>query len=501
MKRRLVVGILLASFIGGTLLRGFDLLASYENGHRGACLAFFALMAKNHLRYGLSETGGVGVLNPDKVEPEYFNYYLHHPPGAILLATLAAYEAGTKPAGLRLAFLPLSVGIVFLLWRLARPLGRLAATAAAAIAALAPIGVYYGAFVNFEIPTLFFMILELARFQRFVNRGRPGDRLIAILAQIAAVFCDWIALGLPLALLVLLPFRTRRGADRAGRVRPIANALAMLVASGVVVVFVQAWYALQLHRYGRSADGGGYYLDVTMLAKSFRFSEFLARQGEYLTNLFGWPFLALTVAGVGLLFRCRQRGGIDRTSLAAIALSVVGVGNQVILANNATGHDYYLLYLFPGAALIASMPFSAATRSRTQISRLAAPALVVLCGLLTANSVRVIGERREFAQSEFGKQIGDTTEPGSVVLQPYNFLLQVPVAADRFVYHASDLKSFEDAKRFAVQFGMGGRPLVYLVGTEKESTLDPELRGYLARRGNRSIKGPFVVFELGPLTL
>jgi 4-amino-4-deoxy-L-arabinose transferase-like glycosyltransferase len=158
----------------------------------------------------------VGHQNLARSDDAYFAYYTHHPQGCVLLATLGASLGGTR-SGLRLIFLPFAIGIVLLVYRLARQRGRPAAAVAASLAALTPLGVYYGAFVNFEVPTLFFTLLALHLFLNYRRRGRRKDAVRAALSLGVAVFCEWIALGLPFCRLVLLPF-LRDGATRVRRV-------------------------------------------------------------------------------------------------------------------------------------------------------------------------------------------------------------------------------------------------------------------------------------------
>lgn len=511
MKRSHAAWLLAVAVVLGTILRAQDLLQPYENGHRGACAAFFAMMAKNHLRYGLLTTGGVPVLNPVNSVPAAFNYYMHHPPGAILLATLPANVGGTNAPALRLLFLPFSIGIVVLIYRIAARRGKRTGAAAAAIAALLPLGVYYGAFVNFEIPTLFFALLALHLYLRQLRRGRPKDRWRAGVAFAAAVFCDWIALGLPILLLALAPFR-RRDVREDGIAPSGARLAAMLLLVGAgVFLLVKLQYGLQLQRFGRDADDGaglGYYLDATPLAKSFDGATYAAQLRAGAEALIGWPMLA--AAGLGLLIALRRLAKRELDSLAFAALVLLGLGlaNVVILGNAvARGHDYYLLYLLPAIALLVAELLHAVAggevRRQPAAPRvtLAASILIALLVLASFQSVKVLDARRGFKLDETGRQIRDITNETTVVFLPRYFTLQLTVAADRYVETGiADVARFELARRRACDFGMDGRPLVFLVSKEELAELEPALRERLERHGPPSQKGPWLAYELGPLT-
>lgn len=508
MKRSLLAWILITAVLGGILLRGLDLMAPLENGHRGSCLAFFSLMAKNHQRYGMTATGGVAVLNPEKVEKEHFQYYAHHPPGAILLATAGAMLGANVPPALRLVFLPLALGIVVLTYRLARGLGSLGAVAAASIAALLPLGVYYGAFVNFEVPTLFFTMLTLHLHLRYLRRGRGADRARSRLAFAAAVACDWIALGLPL--LLLLPWPEHRGdGRRAAGVSP-RRAAAVLMAIGVLVVAAVKLQAfVQASRYGEANSGGlGYYLQVTPFAEGFRWSDWLfgSRPATgifpFLRALVGIPVLALAACGLCLALRNSVRGRPRPADRAALTLLAIGAANVLILANWSWQHDYYLLYLLPALALLAALPFAAlddrqVPDRRRGLTRIGALALCLLLGWLALRSVTEVDQRRNYELAGLGESVRAETAPGSLVLMPHHYTLQVVVTADRHVDGAGSLAALELAIQRARTFGMGGRPIVYLAARGEEAKLEPALLAELDRRSRRSDRGPFTAWDVG----
>lgn len=495
----------------GAFLRGQDLLAPFENGHRGSCAAFFSLMASNHLRYGLSTTLGVAVLNPVKVPLESLVYYMHHPPGAIWIATLGANLGGSGPAALRMTFLPLSLGIILLVLRIARGRDMRIAAFAAGLVALMPITAYYGAFVNFEIPTLFFILLALHLFLRYQRRGREKDRVRFYMAQAAAMFCDWIAIGLPLMLLALSPLRARKeAAADAAPIRPFARIATLgVVASLVVVIAVKVLYVTQLSRFGQDPHGGDptYYLLVTPLAPGFSWSNWAEAMHRNLSALMPGPLP--WIAGIGFLIALsravrRKLGALD---IAALSTGALGIANVVVLANHAAVHDYYLLYAAPAVAFCCAIVLRvvltrlAGSQSRSPTNRLFEMAGLLALAALLLSSVRVLEQRRNFALSELGSEIAKNTNESSVVFVPANYTAQVSVRADRFVYGpVSSSKNFEETKAIALRFGLGGRPLVWLSGKDGIEKLDPGFREYLETNGKREERGPFVVYDLGTLT-
>ena len=492
------------AILAGTFLRSQDLLQPWEDGHRGSCAALFGLMARNHLRYGLTSTGGLGVLNQARSAPESFHYYTHHPQGCVLLATLGASVGGTR-SGIRLIFLPLAIGIVLLIYRLARDRGRGLAAVAGAFAALAPLGVYYGAFVNFEVPTLFFTLLALHLFLRHRRRGRTKDFVRASLAAGAAVYCDWIAIGLPLTLMVLLPFM-RDGASISRRRGSWKLAGVMLGAVVLSAAFSLLTFKLQTGRYGTTDSNLPYFLSVTPFGEGFDWALWAERMLEHVRTLVGAPLAWMALAGLAVLLWKGVRRRLDSVDVAAATMATIGLTNVVLLGAHAAVHDYYLLYLLPAICLLAAsiLPLGGgdrrAERPRTGAALAGTAVAVALSAWLVFQSARVLEERRSFTLAEMGQKINEVTKDGWIVfLGESYFTLQVPVAADRHVDFAPDLRTLELRKARARYLGQTGKPMVLLVAKEREEALDPAFKSYLETESRRVDRGPFAMYRLGLL--
>lgn len=522
MRNRVVLVIFLLALFVGSYLRARDLLLPYENGHRGATAAFFALMAKNHLRYGFQTTGGVCVVNPGRVDREHLHYYLHHPPGTIWIATLGAALGGTTPAGLRLVFLPFSIGVILLVYRLGRSRGRRIAAAAAAIAAMVPIATYYGAFVNFELPTLFFSLLALHLFERYRRRGRRRDHARCLFAFAAAVFCDWIAFGIPICLWILT--RLARAEDRAKTPDHVGHAplrarrlVPQLFGAGVaVVIAVKVLYAIQTARFGIDPDaaaGIGYYLQVTPFAATFDLDTFWTKISLYLNTWYGSVRLAasgnsvaisplICLAAIGLIpvaFRAVKRR-LDSLDITALTILAMGTANLAVLANHATVHDYYVFYLFPAVALLSAgllayLPSAGKARFAFPI------VLIALLGHLYVEGEDAHDTRTVTLLADNGERIKKHTNQEDVVILPHYFTLQVSVTADRLILNAKDTTEFAQALQRATDLGHTGRPVVFLVDKAASADLDPALVRELEQRskGPKEERGPFLAYDLGVL--
>lgn len=498
MKPRFALILFITAILIGTFLRAQDLLEPYEDRDRGASAALFALMAKNHLRYGLGATGGVGVVNPDRCAEEFFSYYSQHPQGCVLLATFGAMMGGTQ-SGLRLAFLPFAIGIVFLVYRLARRRGRACAATAGAIAALTPLGVYYGAFVSFEIPTLFFLLLAVQLLLRYGRRRRKKDLVRGVLAFGAAAFCDWIALALLPALVVILPLL---GEYRGRRPAPWKATGLYALAGGLALGATVLQFKLQSARYGSPIEfmwSSVRY--VTPRADDFTWSDWATRIGEHATTLVGWPLLLLAAVGLARSLPSIARRRLDSTEAAALAMLLIGLANIILLGNHARWHDYSLLHLLPAIALFGAgaFPFER-IRAGTLAARALSLGVLALLVWQLFQSVELLERRRGFTLNEKGRQIREVTNDGEIViLVEDQFTLQVTVASDRYLDYARDVAQLEIAKKRARSLGKQGHPIVVLVPKQGDGAGRPEFLAALEAMGTRDNRGPYDAFQLGEL--
>jgi 4-amino-4-deoxy-L-arabinose transferase-like glycosyltransferase len=483
----------------------------FEDGDRGARAALFAIVAENYLENGLLATGAVPILNPQRVEPEHFRYYMNHPPGAGILTWVGANLGGSNPQMLRFTFLPFSLGVVLLVYRLARGRHPIARAAAGVVAALTPLAVYYGAFVNFEVPTIFFVLLTLHLFLRYLRRGRQKDRTRALITMAVAVGFDWIALLLPVALMLVLPLRRSRGAPAAvPHGAPLRQATLLLCVGVTVAALVRILYAVQLHRYGVPSDPEATnvvpdVLDMTFFAHGFAAGEFLARTADRLVLLMGWPLLVAAALGICIALGAAVRRRLRSDDVAALTLLVLGLANVVLLAVYANDHEYFLLYLIPPAALatarVVGLVCSASATARAAPARLAAGALlVVLLGAhLFIESRRLLETRLTYEASALG-YILRRVIPGDhtiVFLPGAQGFLQVVASTDMYVDYARSPAEIETKKDLARQYGMSDRPVVMVIAGANQPS--PQFLEHLEANYRKLRIGSFDAYDLGSL--
>ncbi|MFO0981817.1 MAG: glycosyltransferase family 39 protein [Planctomycetota bacterium] len=226
----------------------------FEDGLRGSCGAFFAVMAHNHVAHGLAATWGIPVLNPGAATRAQFVYYRHHPPLIPLL--LAAVfrvtgESESAARGLALAFHMLTLYLLaVVLWPAC---GSWLTLAAVGAAAAMPYSTYYGPFMNFEVPCLTLLVTTAM----LIAVGDARTARWGLLSYVCGGLLDW-------PIFLAAPFF-------AWRVRRTSRTLAVLYLGLPVVAgaVVYAWQIAQVMRGGSFPDAGGlasYIHDASPLA-------------------------------------------------------------------------------------------------------------------------------------------------------------------------------------------------------------------------------------------
>lgn len=328
----------------GARPRWQSVAAPFSDDLRGSCNAFLALLGRSLSRQGLVATGGVPLLNPTATEPSNFFYYANHPPGIPLLTAAALRGFGDSEATIRLLALAFSTGTAAMLLLLALRLsGVFAGVVMAALLAAMPLGNYWAAHWNYEVPCMalsfaFLMLVAPAR----VDRRRLG---LALACLALAFLADMIALLAAGAFALEVLVYRRRAWRRAGVV---------FGAAGLLMVGWWAWKSAQLGRYGRSEDGSVllHLIQVSFLARDFSWTEWAGAAVRHLGALTGfWPLLGVLLVLPRALRRVPQRHAsatwqtLFRTTLLLALLAFV------IPARRSLDHPYYALYFLLPVAL------------------------------------------------------------------------------------------------------------------------------------------------------
>ncbi len=166
-----------------------DIASGFDREFEGYQGAFFAIAAVNYERLGLDAAGGYPIMNIDlpggapeaaRQHPQQWFVYQNHPPTTALLAWGAlelmgpggwseAWESDRSPRGieapLRFPFLLLHLAALAATWWVARvAFGSQVALIALALSVYLPVSAMYGTMVNFENPSLPFVLLAVGAY-------------------------------------------------------------------------------------------------------------------------------------------------------------------------------------------------------------------------------------------------------------------------------------------------------------------------------------------------
>lgn len=494
-----------------------DLRAGFDRSFEGFQGAFFAMAALNYERAGLDAFGGYPLVNLelDLARPATWYTYENHPPTVPLLAWASVRAAaprgpdgeawseswrsaraplGIEPA-LRAPFLALHVLGLFALWWCVRQGARASeALLALAILAALPISAAYGTLVNYENPSLAFVLLGVGCALRWLRNARRRA-LFGTAAWFAAAGAVTYAPAF---------FALALGAwalARAGRRRGGAVLLAAL-GGALVPLLVHGWLAhAALESIGKSSmplAGRALLLWGPMFERDTAPWHWLALQLERCAEHFTWPVLLAAALGACMLALralARRRAGAAHEAARELSAAVPLACGGVLVMLGFYRHTFdpqtpFLLNLAPGAAALAAV---ALERARTALgpraARSAAPAvalagMLVLPGVLRTNELRARwrapgpldepagtqGPEQALPRTE-GARIAELIEPGAVGLYPEAAGLTVATS-----YYAWRTLLPLPQKAWSAALGLAGAPHYVLVPLRGEAARAPAVR-------------------------
>jgi 4-amino-4-deoxy-L-arabinose transferase-like glycosyltransferase len=269
--------------------------------------AFHSAIARNYLRYGVWELRFGQAVNfapvSDLTELEF---YQHHPPLLPLLVALSFALFGEREASARLVPIAFTLGNVLLIALLARKLrGYRSAVIATFIFATLPAVLYFGRKVGYEPPTLFFVLLAVWSYIRFLEK-RSAPRLFTLFLMVGAgLLSDWLTY-------FLIPFISVHCWQSRGRLAPFRKSLSCglpVFAAAVFAVFEVQSYLVDSSSLKHLIGQGLVYVGLMPADSEWaaqyqeakaRFGplEFLSDVGERLDLLFAYPTILFSMAGI-----------------------------------------------------------------------------------------------------------------------------------------------------------------------------------------------------------
>jgi len=428
-----------------TVPRARDLDSSFDRGFEGYQGAFFAIAAVNYERLGVGAFGGYPILNVDlpggsletaKQRPAEWLTYHNHPPTTPLLAWSAlhwmgpegwaeAWREGRSPRGveiaLRLPFLLLHLAGLLALWWLARvAFGTQVALLALALMTTLPVSALYGTLVNYENPSLVFALLAVGCYGAHVRSARKRHLVgmgLALGVGCAVTFAP--AFFLPPLVLRSAWRRRWREAFSVGLVGGLACAVPLLLHD--------AWARHSLAAIGKaplSIQSRAEVLLQPLFDGSMPIWDWLDAQWQHSGSAIGVPLVIAGLAGFALCAARALSSRMDGRLRALewprsahtdvdLALPLLLGGSTYLLAfYRHTGEEQwpFLLYLAPGAALLAARAVHQLSGPLQRLRGGTAPLVLVAATLALPGLVRF--EAWRFANRAPGPRDDTALEAG-----------------------------------------------------------------------------------------
>ena len=183
-----VVAILAAS----TLLQSEGIRRPWSGKDTGYNGAFYSILARNYLRYGLLQTKLGPVRNSGKAERSEFKYYLNHPPLLPIVVSLSFRCFGVNEWAARGVAIAFSFFSLFILYLFSKEIwGQQTAFVATTIASFVPITLFYGSHVEVFGPLLlFFVLLTVYFYWRWFTTNQNRYLLFSVFAFCLGAFVE-----------------------------------------------------------------------------------------------------------------------------------------------------------------------------------------------------------------------------------------------------------------------------------------------------------------------
>jgi len=419
LSRRVRCAALLAIVLWAAVLRVEGMVGPFGSGwqHLGA---FYSLMARNDLRYGVAETRLAQVVNAEPAPRDQWVFYTHHPPGMSLTTAAVASLIGEGPLAIKLHGLLFSLLEVVLIYLLvAAALSPGAGLAAAFIAAVVPAGAYFATHGSELGPqAIALALLALLMDERARKRAQESaparPRSLATFAALCgSLFFAWPALGVAAFI---------SGRDLLARNFRRALLFGALIPAALLVRLLHVRLAT-----GHFDDGSGITLVASALGHSvvgastllvqFDALQVVRRVAGHLRFLFGDLGLAAAALGALLLALAfvRRRRRDDpvgpRAWTTAAGLATFALLYSLPFPRAVVVHRYYLIVALPMVAFLGG--FAVHATSHLAIGRLAALAAAAAIGV--TGSARVLHDHRADRTpyyEELGTALRDHVPPG-----------------------------------------------------------------------------------------
>ncbi|MDX2160120.1 MAG: glycosyltransferase family 39 protein [bacterium] len=359
-------------------------------GHQDANGAWISTAALNFQHHGFLTLSGLPALDttPSLAAPP--RYYTSHPPIAVWLPTALISVIGYDETVMRFTFAALTLIGAAALYRLVRGLlGERWAWWTLAFYIAMPMTAYFGRMPDHEAPALLWGFLFALVLTAYLRRGQRHHLMLLALLAVIQAWTAWGGLILVWALCAAGMYANRARVRELVGVAVIGGAAAVAVLGYYQLVWSGAIDDLLWRLVWRtSAQSGG------IGSETFSAAEYVVVALVRVLTL-GTPSIAV-LALIGT-WRAPIRstlppgtpGEIMRLARALpLAFIAGGAAFMLIFRNAAYIHDYYLIYVTPGIALLAAGAMQIRPRRSVRWIRPLVVALTLMIPFATVHYTR-----------------------------------------------------------------------------------------------------------------
>lgn len=367
-------------------------------GHHDFNSVYYSMMAKNYLKYGLLPTKLGQVVNPGYILPDKFDFQTHYPSTFPLLLALSYKLFGIHEWAGRLVPLIFSLGILILLFKIARqlefsPLAGLASS----IVAVTPMLRYFGKLPVHEPLVVFCSLLSVYFYLKFIRQPQRHWLIALYFSAFFNASISWPGYLLyPLLTLHALIYYRRRWLSVA-----VVN-LVLVISFGL--------HLFHVHLLTNDWLGGGlikallFRLNLSA-TNGFTWGKYLIQEARWITVYYT---RILLLSAVIFCFSLIKKQKISLAQSIIITLALFGLSYVLIFSNMVFIHDYFNIFFLAFFSLNFAWVIN---QLQAILPKLALPILILLV-IFTAT------ERLDFFQAHQDSNMHQTGyELGKIINQ------------------------------------------------------------------------------------
>ncbi|MFH0943326.1 MAG: glycosyltransferase family 39 protein [Candidatus Beckwithbacteria bacterium] len=415
-------------------------------GHHDFNSVYYSIMARNYLKYGLAATKLGQVTNSGPVSQTEFNFQTHYPSTFPLLLAGSYKLFGYHEWAGRLVPLIFSLGILILLFKIARQL-RFSplASLATSIIAVTPMLRYFGKLPVHEPLVVFCSLLSVYFYLKYIREPSKYWLRVLCLSAFINAFISWPGYLL-YPLLTLHAFIYYR---QHWRSVAVVN-LSLILSFGLHLI----------HTYLLTGDwfGGGlikaliFRLNLSV-TNGFTWGKYLIQEARILTVYYTRILLFSALIFCLSIFKNKK---LSLASSIIVTLALFGLAYALIFSNMVFIHDYFNIFFLPFFSLSFAWLIN---QLQASLPKLVLPILILIF-------IFAATERLDFFQAhqnsnmhqtgyELGKiinQLVPEKEPAAVFSINYanHHEVFINYYADRIVYYfgygTDGLEQFRELK-------------------------------------------------------